>query len=98
MIGPALALGMAKERTRRKLLAGAATVQQENRELRETVGAQAEELELLMRRVAELEEDEKLPGRVDAVTAARGCLTVGVHPGGVTVARRWDGYVGTAAR
>ena len=50
----------------------AAALEQENRELRETVEAQAEELEALRRRVAELGERPQTPGGADAVDGGQG--------------------------
>ena len=44
-----------------------AALERENRELRETVGAQAEELEALRRQIAELEERRQEQGKTDAV-------------------------------
>ena len=50
----------------------AAVLEEENRELRETVETQAEELEALQRRVAELEERARPPGGADAVDGGQG--------------------------
>ena len=47
-------------------------LEQENRALRETVEAQAEELEVLRRRVAELAEQARAPGGDDAVASDQG--------------------------
>lgn len=47
-------------------------LEQENRELRETVKAQAEELEALRRQVAELEERVQVASEADAVDGGRG--------------------------
>ena len=47
-------------------------LERENRELRETVEAQAAELETLRRRVAELEERGQKPGKTDAVDGGQG--------------------------
>ena len=52
-----------------------AALERENRELRETVEAQAEELEALRRRVAEQEERNQPQGGADAVDGGQG------HPG-----------------
>ena len=49
-----------------------AALEQENWELRETVEAQAEELEALRRRVAESGEPEQSPGGADAVDGGQG--------------------------
>ena len=62
----------------------AAALEQENRELRETVEAQAEELEALRRRVAELGERPQTPGGADAVDGGRDSRGIGVRPGGAT--------------
>ena len=50
----------------------AAALEQENRTLRETVEAQAEELEVLRRQVAELEERDQTAGEDVAVEGSRG--------------------------
>ena len=49
-----------------------AALERENRELRETVEAQAEELETLRRRVAELDERAQEPDKTDAVDGSEG--------------------------
>ena len=49
-----------------------AALEQENRELRETVEAQAEELVALRRQVADLQEREQMPSREPAVDGGRG--------------------------
>ena len=66
----------------------AAALEEENRELRETVKAQAGELEALRRRVAELEEREKSPGGSDAVGGGEG------QPGEWRPPRRGHGLPG----
>ena len=55
-----------------KTLRDLAALEQENRGLRETVEAQAEELEALRQRVAELGEQGPPPGRADAVDGGQG--------------------------
>ena len=49
-----------------------ASLEKDNRELRETVETQADQLGLLGRRVAKLEEDEKSPSGADAVDCGQG--------------------------
>ncbi len=49
-----------------------AVLEAENRELRETVQAQADELDALRRQVSELEEEGQEPGGADAVDGGRG--------------------------
>ena len=71
--GPGIVAGdSAGEDTGETLELRAAVLEEENRELREAVEAQAEELETLRRRVAGLEEEGQQPGGSDPVDGGQG--------------------------
>ena len=87
--GPSIAAGDDAEKDAGETLQGrAAALEEENRELRETVEAQAEELELLRRRIAELEERDQSQGGADAVARGQG------NPGEWRPSRRGAGMPG----
>ena len=83
-----VARGSAGEDAEETLELRAAALEQENRELRETVYVQAGELDALRRRVLELEEHAQPPGGSDAVDGGQG------QPGEWRPPRRGPGLPG----
>ena len=75
-----------------------AALERENRELRATVEAQAEELEALRRRVSEQEERSSRRMGTTRLTADRGSRGLAPSPAQARIARRRRGYAGGAAR